>query len=122
MTSREVYPVMLKNPALAYKIGKSGCWASDTTKVCWNVESASLSSLDTRGKFEGPSLAASDASDVLFDAAVNEVPDVRSVRSTDARTSPWSVDARSPPSPDLMIKIIVCKNYEGLTISSDPVL
>lgn len=71
---------MLKNPALAYMIGKFGFVASDTTNVCWNVESASFTSRDTLGKLDErlPSLPtsdlpASDASDVRFDVGtVNE--------------------------------------------------
>lgn len=80
MTSLGVYPVMLKKPALAYRIGKSGCVASDTTNVCWNVESASLTSRETFGRLEGwlASLPASDASDVLMDAVtVGSVIDTR---------------------------------------------
>lgn len=73
MTSLEEYPVMVKNPLLAYIIGQSGLVASDTTNVCCSVASAVLSSCDTLGiapmKLE--------SSDVRFDSApLNRSSDV----------------------------------------------
>ena len=46
-------------------MGQSGCVASETTKVCCNVERAVLSSWDTLGK--APDSEADDSSDDLLD-------------------------------------------------------
>jgi hypothetical protein len=90
---------MLKNPALAYKMGRSGWVASDTTNVCWNVESASLIWRETFGKLDGtlPSLPASDL-------PASDASDVR----IDAGTADSVIDTR-PLSPDALIHQITAR-------------
>lgn len=63
---------MVKNPLLAYTMGQCGCVASETTKVCCNVDRAVLSSWDTLGN--APESEDVDSSDDLMRSPNSSVP------------------------------------------------